>query len=162
MVLVDTDYYLLTIKTNGAFTYVQEGTYYAYCHAWRRDENNKKVFGEWSNIFKFEVESTTPDTPVITSVKRNGRNVTVTYKNAKNAEGYDIVLGSKRMRVNGELRPVEYGKLVQKNRTTTTVTFKNVPNGKYYVGMHAYNRTPDGGNKVFSRWANWNSSVTVK
>ena len=150
------------IKTNGAFTYVQEGTYYAYCHAWRRDENNKKVFGEWSNIFKFEVESTTPDTPVITSVKRNGRNVTVTYKNAKNAEGYDIVLGSKRMRVNGELRPVEYGKLVQKNRTTTTVTFKNVPNGKYYVGMHAYNRTPDGGNKVFSRWANWNSSVTVK
>ena len=150
------------IKTNGTFTYVQEGTYYAYCHAWRRDENNKKVFGEWSNIFKFEVESTTPDTPVITSVKRSGRNVTVTYKNAKNAEGYDIVLGSKRMRVNGELRPVEYGKLVQKNRTTTTVTFKNVPNGKYYVGMHAYNRTPDGGNKVFSRWANWNSSVTVK
>ncbi len=150
------------LKTSGDFTYVQKGVYYAYCHAWKRDENNKKVFGDWSNLFQFTVSATTPETPVITSVKRSGKNVTVTYKNAKNAEGYDIVLGSKRMKVNGELRPVEYGKLVQKNKTTTTVTFKNVPKGRYYVGMHAYNRSSVDNKKVFSRWENWSGSVTVK
>ena len=150
------------LKTSGDFTYVQKGVYYAYCHAWKRDENNQKVFGDWSNLFQFTVSATTPETPVITSVKRSGKNVTVTYKNAKNAEGYDVVLGSKRTKVNGELRPVEYGKLVQKNKTTTTVTFKNVPNGRYYVGMHAYNRSSVDNKKVFSRWANWSSSVTVK
>ena len=150
------------LKTSGDFTYVQKGVYYAYCHAWKRDENNQKVFGDWSNLFQFTVSATTPETPVITSVKRSGKNVTVTYKNAKNAEGYDVVLGSKRTKVNGELRPVEYGKLVQKNKTTTTVTFKNVPKGRYYVGMHAYNRSSVDNKKVFSRWANWSSSVTVK
>ena len=150
------------LKTSGDFTYVQKGVYYAYCHAWKRDENNQKVFGDWSNLFQFTVSATTPETPVITSVKRSGKNVTVTYKNAKNAEGYDVVLGSKRTKVNGELRPVEYGKLVQKNKTTTTVTFKNVPKGSYYVGMHAYNRSSVDNKKVFSRWANWSSRVTVK
>ena len=36
------------VQTSTTFKYVQQGTYYAYCHAWKRDENGKKVFGEWS------------------------------------------------------------------------------------------------------------------
>ncbi len=37
--------------------------------------------------------------------------------------------------------------------STVTVTFKNVPNGKYYVGLHAYNRTSADKKKVFSPWS---------
>ncbi|NSK18538.1 hypothetical protein G5B01_16175 [Blautia wexlerae] len=38
------------VQTSTTFKYVQQGTYYAYCHAWKRDENGKKVFSPWSNL----------------------------------------------------------------------------------------------------------------
>ena len=31
------------VSTSTTFKYVQQETYYAYCHAWKRDENGKKV-----------------------------------------------------------------------------------------------------------------------
>ena len=130
-------------KTTGDFTYVQQGTYYAYCHAWTRDAEGKKVFGGWSNIYPFSVSAITPAQPVITSVKAKGTTVTVTYTKAANAEGYDVVLGSAAKKVNGEYRPVEYGKLVKKNikGNVVTATFKNVKKGTYYAGLHAFNKT---------------------
>ena len=30
------------VSTSTTFKYVQQETYYAYCHAWKRDENGKK------------------------------------------------------------------------------------------------------------------------
>ena len=151
------------LKTSTDFHYVQEGTYYAYCHAWKRDENGKKVFGAWSNLKKFEVTATTPSTPKITSVKVSGNTVTVTYTKSKDATGYDVVLGSSVKKVNGEKRPVDYGTLVKKNvkGNTVTVTFKNVKKGTYYAGLHAFNRTSEDGKKVFSKWSN-SEKVTVK
>ena len=151
------------LKTNTNFYYVQKGTYYAYCHAWKRDENGKKVFGAWSNIYKFEVTATTPSTPKITSVKAKGNTVTVTYTASKNATGYDVVLGNSVKSVNGEKRPVDYGTLVKKNikGNVVTVTFKNVKKGTYYVGLHSFNRTSEDGKKVFSKWSNA-EKVTVK
>ena len=151
------------LKTNTNFYYVQEGTYYAYCHAWKRDENGKKVFGEWSNIYKFTITATTPSTPQITSVKVKGNTVTVTYTKSKDATGYDVVLGSAVKSVNGEKRPVDFGDLVKKNvkGNTVTVTFKNVKKGTYYAGLHSFNRTSEDGKKVFSKWSN-SKKVTVK
>ena len=151
------------LKTNTNFYYVQKGTYYAYCHAWKRDENGKKVFGAWSNIYKFEVTATTPSTPKITSVKAKGNTVTVTYTASKNATGYDVVLGNSVKSVNGEKRPVDYGTLVKKNikGNVVTVTFKNVKKGTYYAGLHSFNRTSEDGKKVFSKWSNA-EKVTVK
>ena len=151
------------IKTTTDFNYVQQGTYYAYCHAWTRDENGKKVFGEWSNAYPFAVSAITPSQPVITSVKANGNTVTVTYTKATTADGYDVVLGSAAKNVNGEYRPVEYGKLVKKNikGNVVTATFKNVKKGTYYAGLHAFNRTSEDGKKVFSQWSNV-KKVTVK
>ena len=151
------------LKTNTNFYYVQEGTYYAYCHAWKRDENGKKVFGAWSNLKKFEVTATTPSTPKITNVKVSGSTVTVTYTKSKDATGYDVVLGSSVKSVNGEKRPVDYGTLVKKNvkGSTVTVTFKNVKKGTYYAGLHSFNRTSENGSKVFSKWSN-TKTVTVK
>jgi len=150
-------------KTTGDFTYVQQGTYYAYCHAWTRNAEGKKVFGEWSNIYPFSVSAITPAQPVITSVKAKGTTVTVTYTKAANAEGYDVVLGSAAKKVNGEYRPVEYGKLVKKNikGDVVTATFKNVKKGTYYAGLHAFNKTSEDGKKVFSQWSNV-KKVTVK
>ena len=151
------------VKTTGDFNYVQQGTYYAYCHAWTRNAEGKKVFGEWSNIYPFSVSAITPAQPVITSVKAKGTTVTVTYTKAANAEGYDVVLGSAAKKVNGEYRPVEYGKLVKKNikGNVVTATFKNVKKGTYYAGLHAFNRTSEDGKKVFSQWSNA-KKVTVK
>ena len=150
--------------TSTAFDYVQQGTYYAYCHAWKRDENGKKVFSDWSNAYPFVVGAITPDAPVITSVKVSGSTVTVTYKAAENATGYDVVLGTATKKVNGETRPVEYGTLVKKNikGNVVTATFKNVKKGTYYAGLHAFNRTnPTDNKKVFSQWSNV-KKVTVK
>ena len=151
------------VKTESTFEYVGQGTYYAYCHAWTRDENGKKVFGEWSNAYPFAVSAITPSQPVITSVKASGSTVTVTYTKASNADGYDVVLGTSTKKVNGEVRPVEYGKLVKKNvkGNVVTVTFKNVEKGTYVAGLHAYNRTSEDGKKVFSQWSNV-KKVTVK
>ena len=144
------------VKTSTTFEYVGQGTYYAYCHAWKRDANGKKVFGEWSNAYPFSVSAITPSQPVITSVKVKGSTVTVTYTKASNADGYDVVLGTSTKKVNGETRPVEYGKLVKKNikGNVVTATFKNVKKGTYYAGLHAFNKTSEDGKKVFSQWSN--------
>ena len=144
------------LGTQTTFTYTQQGTYYAYCHAWTRDENGQKVFGEWSNAYPFVVSAITPEQPVITSVKKSGRNLTVTWTQSENAfTGYDIVMGTEMRKVNGEMRPVEYGKAVKKvGPNTFSVTFKSIPKGTYYVGLHAHNRTSETGVKVFSPWSN--------
>ena len=144
------------VKTNTTFEYVGQNTYYAYCHAWKRDENGKIVFSDWSNAYPFVVSDITPSQPVITSVKVKGSTVSVTYTKASNADGYDVVLGTSTKKVNGETRPVEYGKLVKKNikGNVVTATFKNVKKGTYYAGLHAFNRTSEDGKKVFSQWSN--------
>ena len=151
------------VKTTTDFTYVQQDTYYAYCHAWKRGADGKKVFSDWSNAYPFVVSAITPSQPVITSVKAKGNTVTVTYTKAANADGYDVVLGSAAKKVNGEYRPVEYGKLVKKNikGNVVTATFKNVKKGTYYAGLHAFNKTSEDGKKVFSQWSNV-KKVTVK
>ena len=143
-------------KTTTTFKYVNQGTYYAYCHAWTRDENGKKVFGEWSNAYQFSVEAVTPDAPVITNVKVSGSTIKVTYNAAANAAGYDVVLGTSSKKDNGELRPYNYGshKVLNIKEGTVTATFKNVPAGTWTVGMHAFSRDPETNKKVFSPWSN--------
>ena len=151
------------VQTSTTFKYVNKGVYYAYCHAWTRDENGKKVFGEWSNAYPFSVTAITPDAPVITNVKVSGSTIKVTYKAAANATGYDVVLGTSSKKENGETRPYHYGdhKVLNLEEGTVTATFKKVPKGTWVVGMHAFNRTSEDGKKVFSPWSNL-KKATVK
>ena len=151
------------VSTSTPFKYVQKGTYYAYCHAWTRDANGKKVFGDWSEGKEFKVTATTPDAPVITNVKVSGSTIKVTYKAAANATGYDVVLGTSSKKENGETRPYHYGdhKVLNLKEGTVTATFKNVPAGTWTVGMHAFNRTSENNRKVFSPWSNL-KKATVK
>ena len=151
------------VQTSTTFKYVQQGTYYAYCHAWKRDANGKKVFSDWSNAYPFVVSAITPDAPVITNVKVSGSTIKVTYKAAANATGYDVVLGTSSKKENGETRPYHYGdhKVLNLKEGTVTATFKKVPKGTWVVGMHAFNRTSEDGKKVFSPWSNL-KKATVK
>ena len=151
------------VSTSTTFKYVQQGTYYAYCHAWKRDENGMKVFSDWSNAYPFVVSAITPDAPVITNVTVSGSTIKVTYKAAANATGYDVVLGTSSKKENGETRPYNYGahKVLNLKEGTVTATFKNVPKGTWTVGMHAFNRTSENGRKVFSPWSNL-KKATVK
>ena len=144
------------VKTSTTFKYVQKGTYYAYCHAWTRDKNGKKVFGDWSEGYEFKVKATTPAAPVITEVKVKGSTITVTYNKVSNAAGYDVVLGTSSKNDNGELRPYRYGdhKILNIDKNKVTVQFKNVPKKNWVVGMHAFTKDPDTNKKVFSRWSN--------
>ena len=152
------------VQTTSTFKYVQQGTYYAYCHAWKRDENGKKVFGEWSNVYPFSVTAITPDTPEILSVKTSGSTITVTYKESANSTGYDVVLGTGSKKEHGETRPYNYGTYKKLNVKTGVckATFKNVAKGTYYVGVHSWNRSAsENNNKVFSKWSNL-EKTTVK
>ena len=145
------------VQTTANFKYVPQGTYYAYCHAWTRDENGKKVFGEWSNSYPFPVTAITPDTPEILSVKTKGSTITVTYKESANSTGYDVVLGKGSKKEHGETRPYQYGKYKKLNVKpgVCKAVFKNVPAGTYYAGVHSWNRTAsENDNKVFSKWSN--------
>ena len=143
------------LATDTTFQYLQQGIYYAHCHAWKK-VNGKKVFSAYSEARPFSVTSITPDQPSVTSVKISKNTVKVTYTKSANATGYDLVLGKSLKKVNGEMRPVDYGKQVKKvyNGNTVTATFTKVPKGTYYVGLHAYNRTSEDGKKVFSPWSN--------
>ena len=145
------------VQTTANFKYVPQGTYYAYCHAWTRDENGKKVFGEWSNSYAFSVTAITPDTPEILSVKAKGSTITVTYKESANSTGYDVVLGKGSKKEHGETRPYQYGKYKKLNVApgVCKAVFRNIPVGTYYAGVHSWNRTAsENDNKVFSKWSN--------
>ena len=145
------------LTTDTTFTYTQQGVYYAYCHAWKRVDG-EKVFSDWSAAYPFVVSSITPEQPSITKVEKssNGKHLRITWTKSANATGYDVVMGTKLQKVNGEYRPVEYGKAVKKvtNGNTVSVIFYNIPKGTYYVGLHAYNRSSESGVKVFSQWSN--------
>ena len=65
--------------------------------------------------------------------------------------------------MNLEYRPVNYGTNVIKVKRADrlTVTFKNVEEGTYFAGLHAYNRTSEDGKKVFSYWSN-TKKITIR
>ena len=152
------------VQTLANFKYVPQGMYYAYCHAWKRDENGKKVFSNWSNVKSFTVTATTPEKPEILSVKRSGSTITVTYKESAYSEGYDVVLGNGSKKEHGETRPYQYGKYKKLNVKpgVCKAVFKNIPAGTYYVGVHSWNRSAEeNNNKVFSKWSDL-EKVTVK
>lgn len=155
--IVDKDYLSVNkniTKTSTDFRYLQKGRYYLYCHAWLRNSDGKKVFGKWSNGYEINVKTTTPQAPAIQSAKvgQNGK-LTIKVSNIADADGYDLILGSKTGKVYGEKRPLAYGKNVRKNQSKTTITFQNLKKGTYYISAHAYNRDSNKA-KVFGPWGN--------
>ena len=156
--LREKDYLLVnknTPYTNTTFRYLPKGVCYAAVQAWVRNSGGKKVFSPWSKLVKLKITADMPSTPKLKNVKVSGSTVTITYTKSAKAAGYDLVLGKRAKKVNGENRPVEYGSLVRKvtNGNIVTATFKNVPKGTYYAGLHAWNRSSENKQKVFSKWS---------
>lgn len=142
------------LNPEASFAYAGKGTWYVACHSWFRNADGKKVFGPWSEIMEISVQSTTPGVPEIEKISRKGNKVTITYTACENADGYDIILGEARRKVNGEVRPVEYNDYVKKVKgNKVSVTFNNVEDGIWYAGIHAWNRTSEDGKKVFGPWS---------
>ena len=139
-------------KPETSFSYLQAGTYYAYCRGWNK-VNGKKVFTKWSKPFKFTVKARTVAAPKIENVKISGHKIVVKLSKDKNAIGCYVVLGTKLGKDQYGKKPVSYGKQIKKDQTGTTITFTNVPSGTYYVGAYAYNHSGEGNKKVFSKWS---------
>lgn len=138
------------------FTYMDKGTWYVACHAWIKDANGKKTFGEWSEVKTVVVNAKTPSQPRIISVKINGSTVTVKFSKTGKATGAEVVLGKELEKLYGEKRPVEYKRyVIEEDEDVTTVTFKNVKKGTYYLSLRKWNRTADNNEKVFGPWAEY-------
>lgn len=114
--IVDKDYYQIDknrLEPEGEFTYVQKGSYYVYCHAWTKNSQGKSVqqMVQWKRGGGNCPDSgTAPDSKSICEKNK----VTVTYTKTADTEGYDLVFGKALEKVNGELRPVDYGKYVKR------------------------------------------------
>ncbi|MDO4275540.1 MAG: carbohydrate-binding domain-containing protein [Eubacteriales bacterium] len=144
------------LLTNTSMFYVQQDTYYAYCHSWLRGSDGKKVFSQWSKAYEFTVSDYTPEAPAVISTANPKKGVVVvTVSVPEGAKGFDVILGRSVKKVNGEKRPVDYGTDVQKNRNSTlkTVTFRNVKPGTVYAALHSYTRAQETNSKVFSPWS---------
>lgn len=138
------------------FTYMDKGTWYVACHAWVKDANGKKIFGEWSEVKTVVVNAQTPSQPRIISVKINGSTITVKFSKTGKATGAEVVLGKELEKLYGEKRPVEYKRyVIEEDEDVTTVTFKNVKKGTYYLSLRKWNRTADNNEKVFGPWAEY-------
>lgn len=138
------------------FTYMDKGTWYVACHAWVKDANGKKTFGKWSEVKKVVVNAKTPSQPRIISVKTNGSTITVKFSKTGKATGAEVILGKELEKLYGEKRPVKYKRyVIEEDEDVTTVTFKNVKKGTYYLSLRKWNRTADNNEKVFGPWAKY-------
>lgn len=139
---------------------VPSGTYYVGICSYTFDKYYKKVFSRWSSLKKVTIKNSRIITaPSIKSVSVSGRNVTVKVTLPKGTDGADWVLGKNCWRNNDGTygQPYDYA-YVQKNKTASTVTFKNVKPGTYYLSGHAYVK---GYQKTFTSWAN-SKKVVIK
>lgn len=132
---------------------ISAGIYTVRARAYQNIDG-KRVYGEWSDARWIEIPTASAQLPEILKVKVSKNTVTVTVKKIKGAKGYDCVLGNSY----NPIKPTDY-EYVEKNKTATTIVFKNVKEGTYYLGTHAYNIR--GGKKIFSKWSGV-KKITVK
>lgn len=134
------------ILLNGA----PKGTYYVGVHSYRTDSG--KVLSRWSNLMKVTVKNGAVTTaPVVKKLTVSGKNITVQSALPKGTQGYDWVLGTGYSTdALGNPYKVTKSVGVQKNKTTSKITFKNLKPGTYYLYGHAYVK---GYKKNFTNWS---------
>ena len=98
-----------------------------------------------------------PEGATIKDVKVQGATIKAVAYDCANSEGFDAVL-TKKSWVD---RPENYVK-VAKNQDAKTITFTNVKNGTYYLGIHAYNRDYYDGKVSGKRFGAWSYPVKVE
>lgn len=135
------------ILLNGA----PKGTYYVGVHSYRTDSGSK-VLSRWSNLMKVTVKNgAVTAAPVVKKLTVSGKNVTVQSALPKGTQGYDWALGTE-CEIDTLGNPVKVSNYVniQKNKTSSKITFKNLKPGTYYLYGHAYVK---GYKKNFTEWS---------
>lgn len=140
-----------------SFTYLNKGTYYLAVHAYRLNAEGKKIFSEWSDVYKVKIGGTTPGTPKFKSVSTGKGTLTATYTKASSAYRYEYVL-TKKSFTSVTLSPGSKYKTYT-NRKYGKVNLKNLPKGTYYFGVRAYTLL-NGKTKVYGKWVV--KKVTIK
>ena len=90
----------------------------------------------------------------IKDVKVQGSTIKAVAYDCANSEGFDAVL-TKKSWVD---KPENYVK-VARYQDAKTITFTNVKNGTYYLGIHAYNRDYYDGKVSGKRFGAWSYPV---
>ena len=136
---------------------VPAGTWYIGVHAYKYlNGSNTKVLSKWAEVRKVTVKtSLVTGKPAVKSAKvsRQGtkRNVTVTFTVPKSCDGTDWVLAKKVSKSdNGSYTGVSSYAYTKKNQTKTTVVFKSVKPGVYYLAGRAYVK---GYAKSYTKWS---------
>ena len=136
---------------------VPAGTWYIGVHAYKYlNGSNTKVLSKWAEVRKVTVKtSLVTGKPAVKSAKvsRQGtkRNVTVTFTAPKSCDGTDWVLAKKVSKSdNGSYTGVSSYAYTKNNQTKTTVVFKNVKPGVYYLAGRAYVK---GYAKSYTKWS---------
>ena len=136
---------------------VPAGTWYIGVHAYKYlNGSNTKVLSKWAEVRKVTVKtSLVTGKPAVKSAKvsRQGtkRNVTVTFTVPKSCDGTDWVLAKKvSQSEDGSYTYVSDYAYTKKNQTKTTVIFKNVKPGVYYLTGRAYVK---GYAKNYTKWS---------
>ena len=138
-------------KPQASFKYLAKGTWYVAARSWVLDEQGNKVYGSWSAVKKFKITVVTAQQPKIKEVKVKGNTVTITYTKCKNADGYEIVLGTEYKTSTDEKYPVK--KYVKRTKNTTTVTFTNIKKGTWYVGVRSWTQPSKAKYKTYSPYS---------
>ena len=97
-----------------------------------------------------------PEGATIKDVKVQGSTIKAAAYDCANSEGFDAVL-TKKSWVD---KPENYVK-VARYQDAKTITFTNVKNGTYYLGIHAYNRDYYDGKVSGKRFGAWSYPVKV-
>ena len=136
---------------------VPAGTWYIGVHAYKYlNGSNTKVLSKWAEVRKVTVKtSLVTGKPAVKSAKvsRQGtkRNVAVTFTVPKSCDGTDWVLAKKVSKSdNGSYTGVSSYAYTKKNQTKTTVVFKSVKPGVYYLAGRAYVK---GYAKSYTKWS---------
>ena len=136
---------------------VPAGTWYIGVHAYKYlNGSNTKVLSKWAEVRKVTVKtSLVTGKPAVKSAKvsRQGtkRNVTVTFTVPKSCDGTDWVLAKKVSKSDdGSYTGVSSYAYTKKNQTKTTVVFKSVKPGVYYLAGRAYVK---GYAKSYTKWS---------
>ena len=136
---------------------VPKGNWYIGVHGYKYlDGSNKKVLSKWAEVQKVTVKtSLVTGKPAVKSAKvsRQGtkRKVTVKFTVPKACDGTDWVLAKKvSQSEDGSYTYVSGYAYTKKNQTKTTVIFKNVKPGVYYLTGRAYVK---GYAKNYTKWS---------
>ena len=136
---------------------VPAGTWYIGVHAYKYlNGSNTKVLSKWAEVRKVTVKtSLVTGKPAVKSAKvsRQGtkRNVAVTFTVPKSCDGTDWVLAKKVSKSDdGSYTGVSSYAYTKKNQTKTTVVFKSVKPGVYYLAGRAYVK---GYAKSYTKWS---------